>query len=137
VGNQDSEDHSYDIAWEEGKQYWYDIVYEDAKDRRNAARQIRMVDYGGRVDTSVVPNWATAQEIAVSWRNLLEVQLGRGVEVKTGNREEYFWGYRTAAETIPCTIQAENFRGDSCVFPGTVDQFSPYLCSDEWIVRSQ
>jgi hypothetical protein len=64
VQDQDPEDHSYSIAWEEGKQYWYDIIYEEAKDRRSQARQVRMIDFNGRVDSFAVPSTASIQEIA-------------------------------------------------------------------------
>jgi hypothetical protein len=42
VDNQDSEDHSYDINWEEGKQYWYDIAYDEVKDRSGQAKYCLM-----------------------------------------------------------------------------------------------
>jgi hypothetical protein len=50
VDNQDSEDHSYDITWEEGKQYWFDIVYDPAEDRTGHAKHTTMTDGFGRVD---------------------------------------------------------------------------------------
>jgi hypothetical protein len=78
-----------------------------------------MVDYGGRVETFVVPNAAPTQRVAELWREVLEVTAGIGIEARTGNNSEYFWGYRTAQETIPCTFRATNFHGDSCVFPGS------------------
>jgi hypothetical protein len=42
VDNQDSEDHSHDTTWEEGKHYCFDIVCDEWKDLRGTARQIRM-----------------------------------------------------------------------------------------------
>jgi hypothetical protein len=96
VDNQDSEDRSYDITWEEGKQYWFDIVYDDARDQRGVARQIRRVDYGRRTETFVIPNAATTQNVAELWRYIMDVPVGIGMEVRTGNNSEYFWGYRTA-----------------------------------------
>jgi hypothetical protein len=54
VQDQESEDHSYTITLEERKQYWFDIVYEDGKDARGRARQIRMINPTGRVDSPVI-----------------------------------------------------------------------------------
>jgi hypothetical protein len=41
----DDEDHAYSFDWEEGKQYWFDIVHDLSRDRRGICRrEIRMVD---------------------------------------------------------------------------------------------
>jgi hypothetical protein len=90
VQDRDPDDGSYSITWEAGKQYWFDIVYDEGKDPRGEARQIRMVDYGGRVETFVVPVAAAAQQVAELWREVLEVTAGIGVEVRTGNDRECF-----------------------------------------------
>jgi hypothetical protein len=118
VNNQDSEDHSYAITWEEGKQYWFDVIHEEAKDIHGTARQIRMVDFGGRVDTFVVRNDMSIQEITLLWKKLLEIPDGIKIHVQTGNNQEYFWGYVTAAETVPYTLRAANFHGDAGIFLG-------------------
>jgi hypothetical protein len=92
VDNQDAEDSSYDIAWEAEKQYWYDIVYDPAKDRENHARKVWMIDPTGNADTFVVPNTATAQNVADLWRRVIEAPDGLGISVSTGNGEVFHWG---------------------------------------------
>jgi hypothetical protein len=84
VDNQDPEDHSYNVNWEEGKQYWYDIVYDEAKDRSGHSKLVRMVDAFGRVDTFVVRNVATTQEIAIQWKTLMEIPEGIQIGVRQG-----------------------------------------------------
>jgi hypothetical protein len=91
VDNQDSEDDSYDITWEAGKQYWFDIIYDEGKDRRGTARKIRMVDHGGRVESFVVPVAATAQNYGETYWKLqqeLEWWLDRGTTVNTSGGTE-------------------------------------------------
>jgi hypothetical protein len=41
------DDHAYSFDWVEGKQYWFDIVHDHARDKHDLCREIRMVDYGG------------------------------------------------------------------------------------------
>jgi hypothetical protein len=122
VDNQDSEDDSYDITWEEGKQYWFDIVYDDAKDRAGHTRQIRMMDGFGRADTLVVRNDATDLQIANQWKALLEIPDSIRLSIRTGNNTDYFWGYRSEPETIPCIFRTPSFHGNAKVFDGP-DQF--------------
>jgi hypothetical protein len=126
VENRDAEDHSYTITWEAGKQYWFDIVYDVAKDRHDRSKQILMVDFSGRVDTFVVPRTATAQQVADLWKSSLEVPADIGLEVRTGNGEEFYWGYRTAKDVVPYTFRAPNFHGDANVFTG-----SPHFEADQ------
>jgi hypothetical protein len=128
VENQDPDDGSYSITWEENKQYWYDIIYDEARDRRGAAKEIRMVDYSGRVDTLVVPNAANAAEIMEIWRRVLEVPDGIDTEVRSGNGIEYFWGYRTAAETFPTTLRSHNMHADIQIFPGANTFKADQIC---------
>jgi hypothetical protein len=119
VENQDAEDHSYPITWEAGKQYWFDIVYDVSKDRHDRSKQILMVDPNRRVDTFVVPRTATAQHVADQWKRFLEVPNEIGMDVKTGNGEEFYWGYLTAKEVTTYTFRAANFHGDVRIFEGT------------------
>jgi hypothetical protein len=119
VDNQDSEDHSSSITWEEGKQYWFDVIYEEAKTVHDASRQIRMVDFGGRVDSLVVRKDMTIKEITLLWKEFMEVPDGIRMTVKTGNNQEYFWGFETEEVTVRCTLRATNFHGDSGIFLGS------------------
>jgi hypothetical protein len=75
-----------------------------------------MVDAFGRVDTFVVSNVETTQEIAKKWKTFMEIPERIQIGVRTGNNMEYFWGYRSAVETIPCVLRSTNFHGNSCVF---------------------
>jgi hypothetical protein len=118
VEDRDPDDGSYSITWEENKQYWFDIVYEESRDRRSNAKEIQMVDAFNRMDTFVVPTAANATEIVELWRRVLEVPEEIHIGARSGNGFEYFWGYRTAADVIPCTLRTHNMHGDSQIFPG-------------------
>jgi hypothetical protein len=95
-----------------GKQYWFDVIYEEAQDIHGTAKQIRMVDFSGRVDTFVVRNDMSIQEITLLWKSFMEVPDGMRINVQTGNNQEYFWGYVTAAETVPYTLRTTNFKAE-------------------------
>jgi hypothetical protein len=122
VDNQDSEDHSYDITWEDWKQYWYDIVYDISKDRKGHSKLIRMMDGFGRVDTLVVRNNATDLQILSQWKTLLEIPGSINLSLRTGNKSDYYWTYRSCPETIPCIFRSLNFHGNANIFDG-LDQF--------------
>jgi hypothetical protein len=129
--NQDAEDHSYTIDWEEGKQYSFEIVYDISKDRNGQSREIKMADFSGRVDTFVIPRAAEVQEVANMWKKMLEKRDDIGMRVTSGNGEEFFWGYETAKDMVTYTFRAPNFHGDARVFGGTThfeaDQISRLL----------
>jgi hypothetical protein len=131
IENQDAEDHSYTINWEAAKQYLFDIVYDISKDRHSRSKQIRMVDFSGLVDTFVVPRTPMAQQVEDLWRQYLEVPDDIGMDVKTGNGEEFYWGYLTAKDLVTYTFRAANFHGDVRVFEGPphfeADQISRIL----------
>jgi hypothetical protein len=122
VDNQDSEDHSYDITWEDGKQYWYDIVCDDARDRAGHSKLIRMIDGFGRVDTLVIRNNATQIQILAQWRTLLEIPTTMALDINTGNNSDYHWPYHSCPETIPCVFRSLDFHWNASVFTGP-DQF--------------
>jgi hypothetical protein len=73
VDDRDPDDGSYSITWEEGKQYWYDIVYDESKDRRGHAKDVRMIDPMDRVDTLVVPTNANIHEVLEIWARVLDI----------------------------------------------------------------
>jgi hypothetical protein len=122
VGNQDAEDHSYDITWEEGKQYWFDIVNDDARDRTGNAKQIRMIDGHGRVDSFVVRNNATDLQIINLWKAVMEIPDGIQLSLRTRDNHDYYWGYHSQPETFPCTFLASNFHANANIFGGS-EQF--------------
>jgi hypothetical protein len=57
------DDHAYSSDWEEGKQYWFDIVHDSARDRRDPSRQIRMIDNGISADKSERPVYVMAAHV--------------------------------------------------------------------------
>jgi hypothetical protein len=59
VDDKDPVDLSYTVAWEEGKQYWFDIILDESRNLKGHARQITMVDYAGHAESFVVPSNAT------------------------------------------------------------------------------
>jgi hypothetical protein len=119
IDDRDAEDFSYSITWEADKQYWFDIVYDISKDRRDLAKQVLMVDFSGRTDTFVIPRTATAQQVADLWKHFLEVPADIGMNVTTGNGEEFYWGYVTTKGVTPFTFQAPNMHSDVNIFIGT------------------
>jgi hypothetical protein len=122
VDNQDSEDHSYDITWGDGKQYWYDIIYDDAKDRAGHAKLIRMMNGFGRMDTMVIRNNSTELQILNQWKTLLEIPEPIRLSIRTGNGTDYFWTCHSNPETIPCVVRALSFHRNANIFGGP-DQF--------------
>jgi hypothetical protein len=115
--DRDPDDGSYSITWEPNKQYWFDIVYDESRDRRDQAKEVRMVDAFNRVDTLVVPTAANMQEIVEIWRRVLEIPEEIQIEARSGNGIEIFWGFRSTAEMIPYTLRTQNVHGDSHIFP--------------------
>jgi hypothetical protein len=75
-----------------------------------------MVDVNGRTDTFVVPRAANIHQIADLWKRFLEVPDDIGMDVKTGNGAEFYWGLVTAKDLITYTFRAPNFRGGVRVF---------------------
>jgi hypothetical protein len=79
----------------------------------------------------VVPTAASNQEITKLWKRMMEIPDEIEVQLATGNGLEFFWGYQTTMDTIPCTLRTSNMHGGSCVFPGPdsfkADQISRIL----------
>jgi hypothetical protein len=120
VDNQDAEDHSYSIDWEAEKQYWFDIIYDISKDRNGRAKEVLMVDFSGRTDPFVVPQAATAQQVADLWIRLLDVLDDIGLQVTSGNGHEHFGGYVTTKATVPFVFRTSNMRSDPSIFTGSL-----------------
>jgi hypothetical protein len=118
VDNQDSEDHSCDITWEDRKQYWFDIAYDDSRDRRGQAKLIRMIDGFGRVDTLVIRNDATDAQILKQWRKLMEIPESISLSIRVGGRDNCFWGYRSNPDTIPCIFRTAIGHGNASIMDG-------------------
>jgi hypothetical protein len=118
VQDKDPDDGSYSIAWEDNKQYWYDIVCEEGKERRGHAKEIRIVGAFNRVDTLVVPTNANIHEIVEIWKRVLEIPEDIQIEARRGNGTDSFWGYQSAKDVVPYTLRTTNMHGDPQVFPG-------------------
>jgi hypothetical protein len=122
VDNQDAEDFSYDITWEEGKQYWYDIVHDPRRDMNGKSKQITMIDHAGHAETFVVPVNASAQKIVDLWRTTLEAPPNVGIFIISGNGDKYHWGYSSQEKTVSYSIITPTKRWDVSIYPG-VTQF--------------
>jgi hypothetical protein len=119
VDSQDPEDHSYNIVWEDRKQYWYDIVYDISKDRNGHAKLIKMIDGFGRVDTMVIRKNATLLQITNQWKTLLEIPASMELYVRTGNGSDYFWTYHSNPETTPCIFRTMTAHANANIFDGS------------------
>jgi hypothetical protein len=116
--NQDSEDYSYTVTWEDGKQYWYDIAYDDARDRSSHAKLIRMIDGYGRVDKMVKRNNASEMQILNQWKASLEIPDTIRLGIRTRNNTDYFWSYRSVPDTIPCVFRTRATQGNANILDG-------------------
>jgi hypothetical protein len=122
VDNQDSEDHSYTINWEDRKQYWCDIVYDISRDQRGQAKLIKMIDGFGRVGTLVIRNNASLLQVTNHWKTLLEIPASIAISVRTRDNTNYFWTYHSNPEAIPCIFRTTSAHGNANIFDGP-DQF--------------
>jgi hypothetical protein len=114
------EDRAYSCDWVEGKQYWFDIVHDHAKDKQNFCREIRMVNYSGKADSLVVPGVSTTQDIAAIWKRIIDFPANVTLECASDNSIEYYWGLRECgAQSIACTVRSQNNHGDAMIFDGS------------------
>jgi hypothetical protein len=131
VNDQDEEDHSYSITWEQDKQYWYDIIYDPVKDRNSESRDIVMVDPADRTDTLVVPSNADIFQVRDLWKRLLEVPHDIDMNVQTANNHEYYWNLISARAEVTFPLQTTNFQGNAQILEGpphfVADQLSRVL----------
>jgi hypothetical protein len=118
VDNQDAEDMSYDITWEEGKQYWYDIVYEVGRDPNGKSKQITMIDHAGHADPFVVPVNATAQKIVDLWRSVIEAPSNVAVFISSSHDTIFHWGYSSAEDTVSYQLETSMMRWNVAIYPG-------------------
>jgi hypothetical protein len=118
----DGEDSSYSFDWEEGKQYWFDIVQDPGRDRQHMfCREIRMVDPFGRVDRMLFPLDADVSEIEDLWGKMLDVSAGLTVECMMHGDTNCYWDYRegSAVTTLECTLILPNNRGNGVIYDGS------------------
>jgi hypothetical protein len=72
-----------------------------------------MIDGFDRVDNFVVPTAANMQEIIELWKRTLEIPDEIEVVARSGNGQEIFWGFKSAASVIPCILRTLNMHGDA------------------------
>jgi hypothetical protein len=118
VDDQDPDDQSYTINWEEGKQYWYDIVYEPGKDRKSTSHEVVMIDDCDRTDTLVVPVNANVYQVRDLWKQLLEIPDEVQLHVQTANNHEFYWTLESSRNELTFTFSATNLRGNANIYEG-------------------
>jgi hypothetical protein len=64
IQDQDNDDHSYNFEWTEGRQYWYEFIYDPLRDTEGRAKVIQLTDQYGRSDRLIVERSATTRDIA-------------------------------------------------------------------------
>jgi hypothetical protein len=101
------------------KQYWYDIIYDAAKDRNNRSQQVLMIDTSGRTDALVVPQRANVHQVRDIWKQLLDVTDDVELTVSSGNGVHFHWGLESGGEEVDCTLRAPDFRGNVRIFVGS------------------
>jgi hypothetical protein len=68
------DDHAFSFDLVEGKQYWFEIVHDLAKDPHGLfSQEIRMIDPMDRVDRMVIPLNAEIRDIGTLWRRILDM----------------------------------------------------------------
>jgi hypothetical protein len=86
-----NDDHAYTFNWEEGKQYWWDIIYDPALDRRaGQGREIRVIDGFGRVDTLAVRMGMTVNEIRDLWGKICDFPENLPMEMRQHDDTNYY-----------------------------------------------
>jgi hypothetical protein len=126
VNDQDEEDHSHTITWEEDRKYWYDIIYDPIKDTNSESKEIVMVDPSDRTDTLVVPANADVFQVRDLWKRLLEVPHDMEMNVQTANNHEYYWNLVSARKEVAFTLRTTNFHGNAQILEG-----SPHFVADQ------
>jgi hypothetical protein len=125
--------HSYSFDWEEEKQYWFDIVHDSANDPHDLCRQVRMVDFAGRVESFVIPGQAQAQDIGNLWRKMMDCPDNAILQVNHHNDQEYYWGLSdaSAAPLVNFTLRSHSGQMNVRIFDGSepfkADQMSRLL----------
>jgi hypothetical protein len=119
VDDQDPDDQSYTITWEEGKQYWHDIVYDPFKDKKSASKEVVMIDDFDRADSSVVPANADVYQVRALWKQLLEIPDDIQLHVQTANNREFYWTLESPRSETTFTFSAMNLRGNASIYEGS------------------
>jgi hypothetical protein len=127
------DDHSYSFDWEEGHQYWFDIVHDHSKDPHDLCRQVRMVGSMGLTDSFVVPGAAQPADIAALWSKVIGYPPNARIGCYTRDSENYHWGYPdgTPAPTFVFTLCTPSQRFSFKAYTGSdmfrADQLSRIL----------
>jgi hypothetical protein len=100
----DEEDTSYSFDWVDQARYWFEVVHDRSRDGHDLCRQIRMVDFAGRVESIVVPGRANIQDIRDLWKRLIDCPDEVWVNCNSHNAQEYYWGFGEGS-TAPNRMQ--------------------------------
>jgi ribonuclease HI len=102
ITDQDNDDHSYNFEWNEGRQYWFDFVYDPLRDTDGHAKVIQLTDQWGRIDKLIVKKNAANDHIAKLWARILDIPAGVTIRLDTRNQFDYHWAFQRYSERIPC-----------------------------------
>jgi hypothetical protein len=119
VDDQDDEDHSYTIAWEVDKQYWFDVIYDPSRDRDGRSKEVVLVDPSDRSDTFVVPLNTNVHQVRDLWKRFIETPHNIEMHMQTSNDHEFYWSLETARELVTFTLKTSNFHGNANIFEGS------------------
>jgi hypothetical protein len=94
------DDHSYSFGWEDGKQYWFEVVHDSSKDPHGLCRQIRMANPAGRVESFVVPGQTDVEEVRNLWKKMIDCPDDVTLQMNHHNGLEFYWGLSNASCSI-------------------------------------
>jgi hypothetical protein len=97
----DEMDNAYTFDWEEGKQYWWWNVYDEAADLvRGEGQAIKMGGYGDCVEALAIERSATLADIAGGWRRSYQIPARLAIAIMSGKPGTFHW-------CIPDTYQED------------------------------
>jgi hypothetical protein len=119
----DHEDRSYSFNWEEGKQYWWDNIYDPAMDMRSGQGiEVKIVDANGTVDTLAVRKGMSLDEIRDLLGKICDFPAELPMEIIRRNGTTYHWGVQIRYQpTIECTVSLPYTRLNAFLFDGSSD----------------
>jgi hypothetical protein len=119
ITDRDNDDHSYNFEWNEGRQYWFDFVYDPLKDTTGNAKVIQMTDQWGRIDSLIVRKDATDADIIKLWSRGLEIPAGTTISLDTRNRYDFHWAFHRFPDRIPCRFVSTYDQANFSIIDGS------------------
>jgi hypothetical protein len=129
---------SHSFNWQEGKQYWFEIIHDLSGDPdRQFSQEIRMVDTLDLVDRMVIPVNAEIRDIVQLWRRILDVPDGLEIQCARHNDLECHWGIKegSAIPLIECTVASESNQGNVTIHAGS-DEFKADQISRLLVIKT-